>query len=222
MGGRLMTIPIIEIFNSIEGEGIRAGKLCTFIRVAGCNLRCSFCDTTYSYEGGVQQTVEQILDQVKQLECPLITVTGGEPLLQKEVVNELIPQLLKLKYNVNIETNGSIDIETIDYRFDPNLMFTVDWKSPSSGMSDKMNSNNLKATHIKDVLKFVVGSQEDLEAMLSVINDNNIKAQIFVSPVFGKIQMSNIVKFMQDNKLNNVRLQCQLHKIIWNPEKRGV
>ena len=100
MGGRLMTIPIIEIFNSIEGEGIRAGKLCTFIRVAGCNLRCSFCDTTYSYEGGVQQTVEQILDQVKQLECPLITVTGGEPLLQKEVVNELIPQLLKLKYKL--------------------------------------------------------------------------------------------------------------------------
>lgn len=217
-----MTIPITEIFLSVEGEGIRAGKLCTFIRVAGCNLRCSFCDTTYSYEGGVQQTVEQILDQVKQLECPLITVTGGEPLLQKEVVNELIPQLLKLKYNVNIETNGSIDIETIDYRFDPNLMFTVDWKSPSSGMSDKMNSNNLKATHIKDVLKFVVGSQEDLEAMLSVINDNNIKAQIFVSPVFGKIQMSDIVKFMQDNKLNNVRLQCQLHKIIWEPEKRGV
>lgn len=215
-----MTIPIIEIFNSIEGEGIRAGKLCTFIRVAGCNLRCSFCDTTYSYEDGTQMSVEQIIKRVKSLGCKLITLTGGEPLLREEVKEQLLPALLKEDYDVNIETNGSIFIGNIV--FTPNVFVTMDWKSPSSGMLAKMCSDNLALLTERDVLKFVVGSDEDLRTMTKVLMNYDIKAQIYVSPVFGKIQMSDIVQFMKDNKLFNVRLQCQLHKIIWNPEKRGV
>ena len=114
MGGRIMTIPIIEIFNSIEGEGVRAGKLCTFIRTAGCNLRCSFCDTTYSYNGGTQMTIQQIIDEVKNFDCELITLTGGEPLLHVQVRQFLIPALLEEGFEVNIETNGSIDLSQID------------------------------------------------------------------------------------------------------------
>lgn len=215
-----MTIPIIEIFNSIEGEGKRAGKLCTFIRTAGCNLRCSFCDTTYSYEGGTQMSVEQIIKQVKSLGCKLITLTGGEPLLHKEVKEQLLPALLKEDYDINIETNGSIPLDNINKY--PNLFVTMDWKSPSSGMLRHMNSDNLNRLKCWDVLKFVVGSQEDLQAMLTILNGYNINARIYVSPVFGKIQMSDIVQFMKDNKLFNVHLQCQLHKIIWDPEERGV
>lgn len=215
-----MTIPIIEIFNSIEGEGKRAGKLCTFIRTAGCNLRCSFCDTTYSYEGGTQMSVEQIIKQVKDLGCRLITLTGGEPLLHKEVKEQLLPALVKEDYDVNIETNGSIYIGNVALM--PNVFITMDWKSPSSGMLAQMCSDNLMLLTERDVLKFVVGSQEDLQAMLTILNGYNINARIYVSPVFGKIQMSDIVQFMKDNKLFNVHLQCQLHKIIWDPEERGV
>ena len=221
-GGRLMTIPIVEIFNSIEGEGIRAGKLCTFIRTAGCNLRCSFCDTTYSYDGGRQMTVQQIIDEVKRLDCNLITLTGGEPLLHLEVKRLLIPALLDEGFEVNIETNGSIDLSQIDRYKHDKLIFTMDWKSPSSGMKSKMLEKNLYLLQPRDVLKFVVGSDEDLNEMLNIIESYAITAQIFVSPVFGKIQMSTIVDFMKQNKLHGVRLQCQLHKIAWDPNKRGV
>ena len=217
-----MTIPIVEIFNSIEGEGIRAGKLCTFIRTAGCNLRCSFCDTTYSYNGGTQMTVQQIVDEVKRLGCNLVTLTGGEPLLQVQVRQFLIPALLEEGFEVNIETNGSIDLTTLDENSVNNSLITMDWKSISSGMSDKMIKSNLLLLKNTDVLKFVVGTDEDLSEMVNVLNNNNIKAQIFVSPAFGKIQMSTIVDFMKKNELYNVRLQCQLHKIAWDPNKRGV
>lgn len=217
-----MTIPIIEVFNSIEGEGVRAGKLCTFVRTAGCNLRCSFCDTTYSYEGGTLMELKQILNEVEKLSCKLITITGGEPLLHREVRECLIPWLLERGYDVNIETNGSIGITNVVRHRHDKLIFTVDWKSPSSGMNSKMLIDNLAAMTSKDVLKFVVGSDEDLNEMLRVITTYDIRAQIYVSPVFGEIEMSHIVDFMKEHKLYNVKLQCQLHKIVYDPAARGV
>lgn len=220
-----MTIPIIEIFNSIEGEGVRAGKLCTFVRIAGCNLRCSYCDTTYSHNinAATQMTVKEIIDEVEKLGCELVTITGGEPLTNSEVIVSLIPWLLERGFDINIETNGSIDIQKVTRHMHDKLMFTVDWKSPSSGMNAHMLATNLITMRPKDVLKFVVGSQQDLEEMLRIIQDNSLLiAQLFVSPVFGQIELREIVDFLKQHQLYDVRLQVQLHKIIWDPNERGV
>lgn len=218
-----MTIPIVEVFNSIEGEGVRSGKLCTFIRVAGCNLRCSYCDTTYSFnvEDAKQMTVEEIYEQVKELGCKTITITGGEPLLQGEL-NELVRKLLDCGCEINIETNGAIDINVVKRRLVDPLFFTIDWKCPSSGMNDRMLATNLKNALPRDVFKFVVGDKNDLIEMARIIKGHNIAAKIYVSPVFSKIELTEIVDFMKLNKLHNVILQVQLHKIIWDPSERGV
>lgn len=220
-----MSIPIVEIFNSIEGEGARSGKLCTFVRTAGCNLRCSYCDTTYSYDiaQARQYEIKQLVEQVEKVaQCYTVTLTGGEPLIHKDVRDCFIPWLLERGYDINIETNGSVDLAQIKRPKHSKLMFTMDWKSPSSGMNDKMLEENLRILQPRDVLKFVVGSEEDLNEMLRVVESYAIVAQIYVSPVFGKIEMADIVEFMKANKLDNVRLQVQLHKIIWDPNKRGV
>lgn len=218
-------IPIVEHFLSIEGEGKRAGKVCIFLRTAGCNLRCSFCDTLYSHDpnGSYKLTASDIVQKLESAyDCKTITVTGGEPLIHKEVYECLIPQLLEKNYDVNIETNGSVDLKCIKRKEHHKLTFTMDWKSISSGMADKMLISNLEVLTENDVLKFVVGSQEDLEQALKVIKDHKIKAQIYFSPVFGKIEMAEIVEFMKINKLYDAKLQCQLHKIVYDPNARGV
>lgn len=216
-------LPIVEIFLSIEGEGIRSGRLCTFIRVAGCNLRCSYCDTRYSFDvnNAKQMTIEQIMEQVNELGCKTVTLTGGEPLLYKET-GKLIEQLLKDGYKINVETNGSIDIDAIKRTPTDDLMFTIDWKSPSSKMEDKMQAINFKRATSRDVFKFVVGDTNDLIAMAYVLKGHPTRAHIYVSPVFGQIQLEDIVNFMKNNKFNGVTLQIQLHKLIWDPNKRGV
>lgn len=218
-------IPIVEIFNSIEGEGARSGKLCTFVRTAGCNLRCSFCDTTYSYDidQAKHYEIKQLVEEVERIaQCNMITLTGGEPLMHDEVRNCLIPWLLERGFDINVETNGSIDLSQIVRHKHDKLMFTMDWKSLSSGMNSEMLEKNLCILQPRDVLKFVVGSEEDLNEMLRVIQTYTTAAQIYVSPVFGKIEMADIVDFMKIKKLDNVRLQVQLHKIVWDPNKRGV
>lgn len=219
-----MSLPIVEIFNSIEGEGIRSGKLCTFVRTAGCNCRCIYCDTTYSYDESTveRMSCEQIIQKVEQYDCKTITLTGGEPLLHDEVVTTLIPRLLEKQYEINIETNGSIPLWLIKKVKRDKVIFTMDWKSPSSGMNNKMLYDNLTILKEKDVLKFVVGTEEDLQEMKSIIQQNKLKCSIFVSPVFGQIELTQIVQFLKDNKLMDVRLQVQLHKIIWNVSERGV
>ena len=191
-------IPIVEIFKSIEGEGIRSGRICTFIRVAGCNLRCSYCDTTYSFNvaDAKQMTVQQIIEAVEELDCKMITITGGEPLLYEEVI-QLTYELLRKGYDINIETNGSIDISLIDRKPTDNLMFTVDWKAPSSGMEDKMKVINFSKTSMRDVIKFVVGCKNDLIQMAYVLKNHPTLAHIYVSPVFGQIQLIDIVDFLK-------------------------
>ena len=210
-----------EIFTSIEGEGIRMGYPVTFIRLYGCNLNCSYCDTRYSCEGqdGTEMSVSEVIEKVKEAGVKRITLTGGEPLIH-ENVEELVDELLNEGFEVNIETNGSIDI--YPYIKKLNVIITMDYKSISSGMTDKMNHKNLKYLGGQDVLKFVVGSKEDLADMKRIIETYSPSCIIFVSPVFGKIELPDMVDYIKDNKLNECRVQVQLHKIIWEPTKRGV
>lgn len=209
---------VVEIFKSIDGEGIRAGYPVTFIRLEGCNLRCSYCDTRYSYENAefTEMTVDEVYTKVFKLGCERITLTGGEPLIHEDV-KALIYKLHDNGFEVNIETNGSIDIE--QYRLRNNII-TMDYKCPSSGMTESMLLSNLELLRKKDVLKFVVGSKEDLDVCRDIKKYTN--AQIFISPVFGQIEPREIVEYMLEHDMQDCRIQLQLHKFIWPPEMRGV
>lgn len=212
---------VVEIFKSIEGEGQRAGLPATFIRLYGCNLNCSYCDTRYGCEGGDYEvlTIPEILDRVEDLDCKNVTITGGEPLLHGDL-KELIYELLKRNYWINIETNGSLKINRIPCK--SRCFVTMDYKCPSSGMESSMKLNNINLLDHMDVLKFVVGTQEDLDNAYDIIKKFNPRAQIYFSPVFGKMNPEKIVDFIISKGLNNCKVQLQLHKIIWDPNKRGV
>lgn len=227
---------ISEIFSSIDGEGSRAGYLATFIRTVGCPLRCSYCDTKYAFqpdETTKDMTIEDIVNTCKKLGNFRITLTGGEPLIQKDI-NNLIEALLLNRFEVNIETSGSVIFdmnnasEIINNAYATgSLFFTYDYKCPSSGMTDKMQSIIFKNLGTNDIVKFVVGSNEDLDCMKKVVtNLENIYTyftpKYYVSPVFGNIEPSYIVDYLKKNNLQQVRLQLQLHKIIWDINKRGV
>ena len=213
---------VVEIFKSIDGEGKRAGLPTTFIRLYGCNLRCSYCDSQYAWSGNnyEEMSVDEILTAVKELGITSITLTGGEPLFHKDV-KELLSKLVECKFDVNVETNGTQDIDI--YRsISDDIWFTVDYKCNSSLVSDKMNEDIFKhQLKDKDVLKFVVGSDEDLKQALDVIKAYKPNAQIYFSPVFG-FDASKIVAFLLAEKLYNCKVQLQLHKYIWDEDKRGV
>lgn len=210
-----------EIFSSIEGEGIRAGYPVTFIRLYGCNLHCSYCDTRYSCEGGdfKKMSVDEILEQVADLGFHRVTLTGGEPLIHKDV-NDLIMALLKADYELNIETNGAVYIAP--YVHSTKTIITLDYKSISSGENGSMWLSNIPILRKRDVLKFVVGSQEDLDDMRRIITEKHPMCNIYVSPVFGKIEPKAIVEYIKEHKLENCRVQLQMHKFIWPPQQRGV
>ena len=210
---------VVEIFKSIDGEGNRAGLPTTFIRLYGCNLNCSYCDTRYGCEDDNYKimSIKQILDKVKELDCNSITITGGEPLIHPGI-EQLIDTLYGMGYWINIETNGT---QKIQHYGSDRLFFTVDYKCPSSGMTEKM-ACNFEDLDKDDVLKFVVGSHEDMVSALEFLETHNIKTNVYFSPVFGKIEPVQIVDFLIRHKLNDCKVQLQLHKIIWNPEKKGV
>lgn len=214
---------VVEIFDSIDGEGKRTGELTTFIRLAGCNLNCSYCDTKYAqkFDEGTEMTISQIIDKVDSFHNKNVTLTGGEP-IARLWIEELIMRLSMYGFNINIETNGSAILYQIP-RF-KNVFYTMDYKCPSSNMEEKMDLDNLEFLDKDDVLKFVVGSIEDLEKCRYILSMHNIKAQIYLSPVFKKIEPKEIVEFMKQNKdiFKNAKVQVQLHKIIWNPDERGV
>lgn len=214
-----------EIFCSIEGEGIRAGKLVTFVRFSGCNLRCSYCDTVYAQElgCGTGMRIDQIICRIKEIsKSNLVTLTGGEPLWRdRRDLYELIGRLTNMGYQVNIETNGSIDV-TNAIRIGDFVMYTVDYKCPSSGMSDQMYLPMYSKLESYDVVKFVVGSKEDLDEAVKVAQLANIKAHKYLSPVFGEIKASEIVDYMKEHHLDDWTIQLQMHKYIWDPEMRGV
>ena len=225
---------ISEIFGSIEGEGKRTGELTTFIRFYGCNLRCSWCDSSYSYTNNdyTKMTLQEIITKVKEIGYRNITITGGEPLIQQDI-QILINTLCSDKYYVNIETNGSVDISTFRFVGYNNLFFTMDYKCPSSNMNSHMLLQNYKALNKNDVVKFVVADTQDLDKayafikdlkyMYNMANTQEVEYPLFyISPVFNKIELKDIVQYMKDKNMEGVRLQVQLHKIVWDPNKRGV
>lgn len=217
---------INEIFKSISGEAARAGYPVTFIRTYGCNLRCSYCDTMYAVEGGEYTTMtpEQIEEKCHSLGVKRIVLTGGEPLIQPDA-QELIDKLCDFNYEVEIETNGAVDLSNFHDKLTTKridlLSYTMDFKTGDSNMMEKMNYRNLEFLGPKDVLKFVV-TRKDLPTVKEILNKHEIRCQVFISPVWGEIEPSEIVDFILENNLNECRLQLQLHKICWDVNKRGV
>lgn len=224
---------VIEIFDSIDGEGIRTGKACSFIRLAGCNLRCTYCDTLYSLfdEDEPCEYTEMDIDEIVSKVNPSykrITLTGGEPLAHKDS-DKLVSRLLDDGYEVNIETNGAVDIVDFLSRVPDNgkLFFTIDYKLPSSGMSEKMIWNNFLNLRPCDVIKYVVGSEEDAKLMVSLTeklaSHYDVMPHIYVGAVYGMYDREKLVNMiLHEDVLKDATFQVQLHKIIWDPEKRGV
>ena len=214
---------VIELFLSVNGEGLKSGELATFVRFAGCNLRCPYCDTKYSYENPkyIEMSIDEIISKIESFKAYNVTLTGGEPLIQKDI-DILIKKLSDKGYRVELETNGSVDISK--YVGLKGVAFTLDYKGPTSLMEDKMLLDNYKYLTKNDVVKFVCGSTKDLEKARDIILKYKLDETTnpFLSPVFGEISLEGMVDFMKENNLNHVRLQLQIHKIIWDKDKRGV
>ena len=220
-----MSFKVVEIFESINGEGMRAGELAVFVRMKGCNLSCNYCDTMWANEADCEfeeMTADRIVERVKKSGIKNVTLTGGEPLLQKDA-NKLLKLFSDEKdIRVEIETNGSVNLSPfLKYE---NTSFTMDYKLPESDMEKYMDLENFKILRKKDTLKFVASSVNDLKKAKDIIEKYDLigRVNIIFSPVFGKIELTDIVDFLKDNKLNDVRMQLQMHKFIWAPEERGV
>lgn len=199
---------ICEYFRSIQGEGITIGVPTYFIRTAGCNLRCSWCDTTYAWEGGKETSVDEIMELVG--DSKNICITGGEPMLQEDIY-ELIGRLLDADKRISIETNGSVDISKIPD--DDRIIISLDVKCPSSGMSDENRIENLKYMQEKDQLKFVIGDSIDLNYSIRFLRENQVCCNVIFSPV-GGMDLRPIAEEVVQRKLD-VRVLPQLQKIIW-------
>ena len=214
---------VVEKFISINGEGLRSGELAVFIRFANCNLRCSYCDTKYSFINPIytEESIDEIVEYVKSTGVKNVTLTGGEPLIQNEI-KELMIELSNIGNRIEIETNGSINIAP--YLNIPNVTFTLDYKLKGSGMEKYMDLTNYDLLRKNDVIKFVVSDYDDLEKTKEIIKKYDLinKANCLISPVWGRIEFEEIVNFLKDNKLHDVKMQLQIHKIIWNKDKRGV
>lgn len=213
---------VSEIFYSIQGEGSRAGLPCIFVRFQGCRLRCSWCDTPYALEfdnDGELMSGEDIVSKVRQYKCNFIEFTGGEPLEQAGII-ELMDYYIKNNYIVAIETAGYISVKDIPKE----VIKIIDVKTPGSKMHKKNNLENMEYLTKQDEIKFVVDSKEDYEWAKKFIHDNDLSSKvenILLSPVFGRLEYIDLAEWILHDNLP-VRMQIQLHKYIWSPNKRGV
>lgn len=217
---------VAEIFSSINGEGIRAGELAVFVRLQGCNLQCGYCDTRWANDSSASYTLmteEDIYHRIMETGIRNVTLTGGEPLWHPDV--EVLIRKLGIDGNLRleIETNGSVDIRPFCWK-DYRPVFTLDYKCPGSGMEAAMRCENFSYLTKADTVKFVVSHREDLEKARLVLEAYELvqKCHVIISPVFGEIEPAEIVDYMKEHCMNEVRLQLQLHKFIWDPVKRGV
>jgi 7-carboxy-7-deazaguanine synthase len=215
-----VSLKVNEIFYSIQGESSYAGRPCVFVRLTGCNLRCAYCDTQYAYHEGRELEIKDIIAQVSSHKCPLVEVTGGEPLIQKQTPF-LVKILVEKGYTVLVETNGSQDISQIDER----CIRILDIKCPSSGEEENNDLENLRRLTDKDEIKFVIGGREDYEFAKNILEYQGrspfIRNLVHFSPLFEKIEPRLLAEWILEDCLD-VRLHVQLHKIIWDPAQRGV
>ena len=216
-----MGLKVNEIFHSIQGESTHAGWPCVFVRLAGCNLRCSYCDTRYAYEQGELFEIPAIVRRVREYGRGLVELTGGEPLLQ-EKTPDLVASLLSEGFTVLVETNGSLDIGLVD----PRCARIVDIKCPSSGMADRNELRNLEKLTRRDEIKFIIGCREDYEFAVKILGFHQetltgAGCAINFSPIFGSLSPRTLAEWILEDRLR-VRLNLQLHKLIWDPETRGV
>ena len=212
----MKTIRINEIFYSIQGESSRIGFPTVFIRLTGCPMRCTYCDTAYAFHQGNQQEIDAIINQVQQYPTKFVTVTGGEPLAQKNCL-DLLDQLCDLDYEVSLETGGGIDISPVNAK----VKIILDIKTPKSGEVENNFWPNLKQIKPMDEIKFVVADQEDFEWAIQTMHEHQLdQKKILFSPVYNQLEGELLAKWILDHWIE-ARLQLQLHKILWG-EKQGV
>ena len=206
------TLNITEIFYSIQGEALEVGLPTVFIRLTGCPLRCGYCDTTYAFKGNNLMTIDQIIEKVREFPTHQVCVTGGEPLAQKNV-HLLLNDLVKNKYQVSLETSGSIDISEVNHA----VSIVMDVKTPSSGEEHQNLISNLQYIKSSDQIKFVIGDMDDFRWTEEFIQNKSLEGNILISPVFGQVDLRDLADWLMQSKIK-ARLQVQLHKIIWGDE----
>lgn len=214
-----ITLQVNEIFYSIQGESLYAGCPCVFVRLSGCNLRCSYCDTRYAYHQGSEMSIGEIRNRIDRYKSNLVEITGGEPLIQ-ERTPLLIENLLSAGYKVLMETNGTLDIGLVDDR----CIKVVDIKCPSSGEVEKNDLDNLQRLKPEDQLKFVIGDRNDYKfakKIKTLLSNEFPYDHILFSAVYKKMPLAQLAKWIIEDRLQ-VRLHAQLHKIVWPEKERGV
>ena len=209
---------ITEIFHSIQGESSYAGQPCVFVRLTGCPLRCTWCDTDYAFYGGRECSIDEVLATVQTYGCRLVEVTGGEPLVQPECL-PFMTRLCDAGYTVLLETSGAVDIAPVDLR----AHVILDVKCPGSGMTDRMHWPNLSRLAAKDEAKFVLADRADYDWAREILARYDVtgRCSVLFSPVFDKLDARELAEWILADKLP-VRFQMQLHKYIWAPDMRGV
>jgi 7-carboxy-7-deazaguanine synthase len=213
------TLLVNEIFYSIQGESTHAGRPCVFVRLTGCNLRCDWCDTEYAFNEGRRMTVAEVGAQVEAHRCPLVEITGGEPLLQ-DAVHPLMLAMLERGLSVMIETSGASDVS----RIDPRVIKIMDLKCPGSGECEKNLWSNLDYLSQRDEVKFVIADRADYEWAREVVRSRALAERvnaILFSCAFGRLEPARLAAWILEDRMP-VRLQLQIHKHIWPPDARGV
>ena len=216
---RLLTLKVNEVYLSIQGESTWAGLRCAFVRLTACDLRCTYCDTEYAFYDGKKRTLGDVYDEVMAMESPMVEITGGEPLLQKNVL-PLMRMFCDAGKRVLIETSGAHDISKID----PRVHRIMDLKTPSSGECGRNLYANIAHLTERDEVKFVIGSREDYEWARGKMAEYGLEGRcgaVLFSPVFGKIEPVRIVEWMLEDQVP-ARFQLQMHKFIWDPKAKGV
>ena len=210
-------LKIFEIFYSLQGESSRVGLPTIFIRLSGCPMRCHYCDTAYAFQGGSMMDMDDIMETIKKYDTHYVTVTGGEPLAQKEVLS-LLKVLADQNYDVSLETGGGISIKEVD----PRIKIILDIKTPESGEEKKNHWENLNLIHAKDEIKFVLCSREDYDWAKKILDQYKLteRCHVLFSPVYQKLNTTDLGNWILEDQLP-VRLQIQLHKLLWG-EKPGV
>ena len=211
-------LEVTEIYKSVQGESTYMGLPCVFIRLTGCNLRCVWCDTPHAFHDGKKLSIHQIIDEVKSYDINLVEITGGEPLLQKEVF-PLMESLLKNKFKVMLETSGSLAINSVPAK----VIKIIDLKCPGSGEENKNLWENLNHLTSTDEIKFVIADKTDYEWSKKVLQDYELdkKVPVLFSPVFEKLKLKDLTEWILEDNLP-VRLHTQLHKYIWDQKTIGV